>query len=764
MTSTTAAATTLTEESTRLSWNALPSSAVEAKKHLVVPLGCVHSALASGAVRLPYEPLVCKGPCRTVLSPYCAVDVRGKLWACPFCCTRNAFPPAYAALSEQSMPAELFPQHSTVEYTMRTPATQQPPVFLFVVDTCLAEAELRGLRDSLVQVIGLLPQSALVGLITFGTTVQVFELSFTACPKAYVFTGTREYTAAKVAELLALPKPPPPSHQATPVLVPNGFVVPLSECEFTLTAILEELQHDPWPVRGDHRPLVCTGTALSVAVGLLESVCKGGAARMMCFIGGPCTQGPGAVVSDDLKELMRSHHDIVKERARHYRKAAKFYEGLAARAANNCHSVDLLCASIDQVGLYEMQELCKRTGGAMVMADAFSKDMFQKTLLQMFEKADDGAMAMAFNGTIEVQTTRELKVCGAIGHVSSLERRSANVSDLEIGIGGTSAWRACGLGPRSSYAFFFEIAGSPSVTAPATAGGQPQQSPGLIQFLTHYQTSTGQSILRVTTIARPWTDTVMSLQPLAESFDQETAAALVARQAAHKLEVEEPYDVLRWADRLLIRLVSKFADYRKDDPTSLRLAQKFTLFPQFMFHLRRSHFVQVFNNSPDESAFYRHVLLRENVSNALVMIQPTLDAYELGAPESTPVLLSATSIATNRILLLDTFFSVVLFLGHDIVQARKEGLADKPEGAAFRVFLAQPLEDAQALIKDRYPFPRYIECAQYSGDARHLLSILDPAITHVSPSSSGGGSEAILTEDVSLQVFIEHLKRAAVQQ
>lgn len=761
----------MTEEATKLSWNAWPNSVLEAKKHLVIPIGCLHTPLSVGATRLPYEPLVCKGPCRTVLNPYCSVDVRGKLWSCPFCFQRNPFPPQYSEISESNLPAELFPQYSTIEYTLRpTVATSIPPVFLFVVDTCLPEAELKALKDSIIQVIGLLPQNALVGLITFGTAVQVFELSFTLCPKAYVFAGTREYPAAKVQELLGLPRPSTapaaPHQQHIPVFVPNGFVVPLSECEFTLTAILEELQNDPWPVRGDHRPLLSTGVAMSVAVGLLESVCKGSAARLMCFTGGPCTQGPGQVVSDDLKETMRSHHDVIKERAKHCRKASKFYEALAARAANNCHCVDLLCASIDQVGLFEMQELCKKTGGTMVMADAFSKDMFQRTLMQMFEKAPDseggGGLRMAFNGTIEVQTTRELKVCGAIGHLSSLERRSPNVSDSEIGIGGTSAWRACGLGPKNSYGFFFEVAGSPPVSA-VPGQQQQQQSAGLVQFLTHYQTSTGQSVLRVTTIARPWTDTTTSLQPLAESFDQETAATLLARQAAHKLESEEPYDVLKWIDRLLIRLVSKFADYRKDDPSSLRLAPKFTLFPQFMFHLRRSHFVQVFNSSPDESAFYRSALLRENVSNALVMIQPTLDAYELGKPEPVPVLLSSTSIATNRILVLDTFFSIVIFLGHDIVQTRKEGLADKPEGAAFRAFLAQPLADAQALVRDRFPHPHYIECAQYSGDARHLLSILDPAVTHVT-SSTSPTAEAILTEDVSLQVFIEHLKRAAVQQ
>ena len=46
--------------------------------------------------------------------------------------------------------------------------------------------------------------------------------------------------------------------------------------------------------------------------------------------------------------------------------------------------------------------------------------------------------------------------------------------------------------------------------------------------------------------------------------------------------------------------------------------------------------LQVFGNSPDETAYCRLVLNRETVPDALVMIQPTLLAYSLdGLP--TPV-------------------------------------------------------------------------------------------------------------------------------
>ena len=49
-------------------------------------------------------------------------------------------------------------------------------------------------------------------------------------------------------------------------------MLPVKDCEFVLTSILENLQRDPWPVANDKRAQRCTGVAMSVAVGLLEVI------------------------------------------------------------------------------------------------------------------------------------------------------------------------------------------------------------------------------------------------------------------------------------------------------------------------------------------------------------------------------------------------------------------------------------------------------------------------------------------------------------
>ena len=60
-----------------------------------------------------------------------------------------------------------------------------PPIFLIVVDTCMDEEELGALKESLQMSLSLLPQNALVGLITFGKMIQVrveaFNITMDIC-------------------------------------------------------------------------------------------------------------------------------------------------------------------------------------------------------------------------------------------------------------------------------------------------------------------------------------------------------------------------------------------------------------------------------------------------------------------------------------------------------------------------------------------------------------------------------------------------------
>lgn len=331
-----------------------------------------------------------------------------------------------------------------------------------------------------------------------------------------------------------------------------------------------------------------------------------------------------------------------------------------------------------------MSPLVRGTGGVIVLADGFNTEMFTSSFTSMFDKDESDNLKMAFNAGFEVLLCKELKVCGAIGQCASMNKKGVSVSESIVGVGGTSAWRICALDPSSTLALYFEVANQSSNPIPK---GQK----GCIQFQTHYQNSSGQRVLRVTTVSHTWADPNAGKLALSAGFDQEAAAVLMARFATYKAETmgHDNRDILRWLDRSLIRLCSYFADYRKGEQATFHLDGSFTLYPQFMFHLRRSDLLQVFNNSPDETCFKRMCGIRQTVANCLMMIQPTLESYTLES-YAEPVLLSSASISSDRILVLDTFFHVVTWYGDKIADWRNQGYHEKDEFAHVKQLLDAP--------------------------------------------------------------------------
>lgn len=101
------------------------------------------------------------------------------------------------------------------------------------------------------------------------------EIGYQECSRSYVFRGNKDYNQKQIQDMLGLsaqnraaPRPGQPLPPQT--FGAARFLMPVQQCEFQLTGILEALSRDPWPVANDKRSLRCTGVALSVAVGLLE--------------------------------------------------------------------------------------------------------------------------------------------------------------------------------------------------------------------------------------------------------------------------------------------------------------------------------------------------------------------------------------------------------------------------------------------------------------------------------------------------------------
>ncbi|KAL8485034.1 hypothetical protein ACS0TY_027365 [Phlomoides rotata] len=775
-------------EGLRWSWHSWPISRPEVAS-LVVPLSIMCTPLTpfTELPILPYEPLSCS-QCTAVLNPYSRVDYTSKIWVCPFCYQKNLFPKSYAHINENNIPAELFPTYSTVEYHLgpspgsgldsgsgrianglrsnsssfssisaysgsglgsdRIGGFVIGPAFVFVVDVCSPEEELAALKTELLHTITRLPENALVGLVVFDAMVRVYDLGFTECLRVVVFHGERDVSSEKAEQLLGL-------HQMkqslgkTSAMQKQGFLVPLSECEFNIVTAIEDISSSPL-IKPGHRPLRCTGVAISVAVGLLEGCSINTGSRVMVFTTGPATIGPGKIVNSDFGDSIRNHRDLINGHASYYRKSNEYYKRISHRLSDSSIILDLFACSLDQVGAAELKVPVESSGGFMMLGETFDSKQFKTCLHHMFDRDNDGILKMVFDATIEIVTSKDVKICGALGPCISLQKKNDSVSEkVVIGEGGTHIWKLGTITSKTCIAFFFEV-GNEQKAQPTSAF--------FVQFITHYRYSNMGIRKRVTTAARRW---VGKHSPeITSGFDQEAAAAVMARLAIHKTEMNFAHVVIKWLDKMLIRFSSKFGDYVQEDPSTFRLSTSFSLYPQFMYYLRRSQFIDVFNSSPDETAYFRLMLNREGVVNSLIMVQPTLFQYSFDGPP-IPVVLDVCSVSPDVILLFDSFFYVVIHYGTKIAQWRKLGYDRDPSHESFQKLLEAPEIDAEQLVAERIPVPKLIKCDQHSSQARFLLAKLNPSVTQ--NSSDIEGSEIIFTDDVSLQVFIEHLQALAVQ-
>ena len=113
----------------------------------------------------------------------------------------------------------------------------------------MIEEEVEFVKSTLRQAIGLLPDNALVGFVSFGTQVQVHELGFADMSKVYVFRGSKEISKDQILEQLGLggaaARRPAGGYQKGGVGVGGGypvsavtrFLLPASDCEYTLNSV-----------------------------------------------------------------------------------------------------------------------------------------------------------------------------------------------------------------------------------------------------------------------------------------------------------------------------------------------------------------------------------------------------------------------------------------------------------------------------------------------------------------------------------------------
>ena len=794
----------------RLSWNCIPRSNLQHQRN-VIPLSALYTPMNNKSqvnIASEKEAVVCR-QCRAFINPYVSIlPEHPEIWTCPFCSFSNRL------TASQGTPIGIYPECSTVEYITGR-LSKLPPIFLFVVDTCFdnedVESEFQSLKESIRMSLSLLPENALVGFISFGKHVQIHELSFERLAKSYTFNGNKAYTADQIQQSLGLLpydlRISRQRYEKDNVLYHLGdvgirFLKQVDQAELALGSLLDSLVANRFPRSATkERSLRATGSALNLAAQFCTALFGekshiGG--HLICFVGGACTYGPGKIVNQPLKEPIRSHRDIEKAHKMkipsvnlssklstqsdfsNTEHAMIFYEKVSKALVSSGMSCDIFIGSYDQVGLYEMEKLCQLTGGTVVMTDSFSLMIFKQSFMKFLNFTDSKGdyIDRAFNSTLECRTTLDLQIMGLIGNATNLAPRNdpryvdTIISKKKVGASGTNSWKLCTVNLQSTYAIYFDKMDSFEL------------NPSYIQLMFHYQHPTGELRLRVTT-ARIWVVPDSDNMSLEQGFDQEAATVLIAREKILKLNSNvsadkkfyKTNDIVAELDDILIKFCARYALYTKDALESFRLGAAYALLPQFIYSLRRSLFIRVFNNSPDETSYLRHVFMHEDVANSLIMIQPTLLSYDIesfGAidehtgeemTEPTPVLLDPLSLGKDRILLLDTFFHILIYYGANVAAWRNVGYHEMEEYENFKKFLEAPKKEAMEILMDRFPLSRYIECDERGSQARFLVAKLNPSSSYNShPNIFYGAQLDVLTDDASLQQYIEGIQKITISK
>lgn len=102
----------------------------------------------------------------------------------------------------------------------------------------------------------------------------------------------------------------------------------------------------------------------------------------------------------------------------------------------------------------------------------------------------------------------------------------------------------------------------------------------------------------------------------------------------------------------------------------------------------------------DEAAYYRLCADRESVPNSLLIVQPSLTQYDLENESPVAANCDIESMKDDVILLMDSYFHIVIWKGSSIINWVKEGYHELEEYANLKSILEAPDSDIAVLPID----------------------------------------------------------------
>lgn len=651
----------------RLTWNIWPTIS---SKLEVVPIACLYNVLQP-AFTLPYEPISCH-KCHSVLCPQSLFDFGNLTWTCVFCNSMNSLPAHLRSVTSENPIPELMDENTSIVYTLNRTTTFSP-VFFLIVDQCTYDSERHELmKKGVKKALELIPDDSMVGLLLFGTNIDLISFGGSEMRTIYEFSGKQGFKKEDMTKLN--------------ILDIRNFLVKKSEKFDDLCDIIDNLEVDPFPVISGYRNMRCTGAAISFAISFLENTFSESPVKYMLFTQGPCTVGPGKVSMLEIAENSQERLDL---------EAAKlFYQELSERMNSVGHSIDIIAETIADVGLEQFKSLISYTGGTLVMAQDFDEGIILKSIAKLFEVEEDGALKTGFNVKIQVKTSQNIVFKGFIGDGRPLG----------------SGWRVGSLLPCSNLTLLFE-----------NNLESKNESFGYVQIVSQYQRSDRKLMTKVTTFNRMFSD---DRYKVFQSFDQEASCVFQSRAFISK-DYQNILDFEAAIDKNLIKFTKKYGSYEKNNPMSVVLPDSMSYYPNFMFFFRRSLLVQKDGISNDESAYFKLLLYKLKPSEAIKMIKPSLIAFHYQG-DISPVELDTSNLNPESLLVLDSFHNVLLWRGKYVSDWIREGLHENPEYNFFKDAINEATSYSLSLL-DRIPVPQYKDTCEGMSQERILLHYVNPS-------------------------------------
>jgi protein transport protein SEC23 len=195
-----------------------------------------------------------------------------------------------------------------------------------------------------------------------------------------------------------------------------------------IIACIEVLEPDSFPYDPNNdRQERATGCALQVALSLIETTPIN--TRVALLISGPCTIGPGQIVSIPLGETMRTFIDINDNNLnnKHFKSAKKFYDGIEARLSQK-HTLDIWAFGLDQYGLIEMKDMAAKSGGIIAMHELFNHFIFDSSFSMHYSANEQGMFSFPIAAKLSMFISKEMKIKGLLGYGRSLKEDKLNMS------------------------------------------------------------------------------------------------------------------------------------------------------------------------------------------------------------------------------------------------------------------------------------------------------------------------------------------------